>query len=243
MRSLFLVSLPRSLSSLLYQRLRDTLQLAEPSWTSDGEVLNLHRHALMPEAGSVEGVRFLRRDADTARFDRLLAFLDRVVEPDGSIYKDVVHPFVVAHWLPASEVRALRLDRPLADVAWSMLERGWHYPRAAADPEGTDGDPERQLLTGLARGRRVLASLAAPVLAYDELIESEAPLATALEKLYGDGVPCPAYLDDDFRAVRDANLARRDTARSRRLAELARRIEDEETAAFTVAGATSAPAR
>src|SRR5262249_31170103 len=85
---------------------------------------------------------------------------------------------------------------------------------------------------------------AAPVLAYDELIESEAPLAAALEALYGDGVPCPSYLDDEFRAVRDANLARRETVRHRRLADLARRIEDEEREARAGAGATtSAPGR
>ena len=41
--SLFVVSLPRSLSSLLYVAAAHALGLAEPTWTSDGEILNRDR--------------------------------------------------------------------------------------------------------------------------------------------------------------------------------------------------------
>jgi hypothetical protein len=208
MRSLFLVSLPRSLSSLLYQRIRDTLGFAEPRWTSDGEILNLHRLALMPGEGAIEGVRFLRRSIDPERFDRLLTFLDHATVRTGFLYKDVVHPFVSAEWLPRSGLHVLHLERPLADVAWSMLDHGWLYPRAAADG---GGDGERQLLTGLARARRALACIGAPVLTFDEIVHDEEPLARALRSMYGDDIPCPAYLDDGFRAVRLETLARRRT--------------------------------
>ena len=225
MKSLFLVSLPRSLSSLLYQRLRDTLGFAEPPWTSDGEILNLHRFALSPDEGAIEGVRFLRRPADPARFDRMLSFLDHVTVRRGFLYKDVVNPFVMAHWLPRSGMEAIRLERPLADVAFSMLERGWLYPQAAAEP---CADPERRLLSGLVNARRALSCILGPVLSFDEMIHDEEPLARALRALYGDDVDFPSYLDDDFRAVRKETLARRRTDRYRRLAELARRVEDEE---------------
>jgi hypothetical protein len=220
MKSLFLVSLPRSLSSLLFHAVRKALGLAEPCWTSDGEVLNLHRFALMPVEGAIDGVRFLRRQEDPVCFDRLLAFLDQVAVREGFLYKDVVHPFIMAHWLPASGFASLRIERPLADIAWSMIDRGWLYPRAAAVGVG---DPERELLAGLVRAQQALASIPAPVVRFDDLIYDEEPLAAALRSLYGE-VPHPRYLDDRFRAMRDEVTARRTTTRYFRLADLAAEI-------------------
>ena len=216
MRSLFVVSLPRSLSSLLYQTLRRTLGLAEPVWTSDGEVLNLHRFAHLPEGSEVEGLRFTDPARDPERFARLVAFLDQAIVRQGFLYKDVVQPFVVARWLSGSGVAALRIERPLADVAYAMSERGWLYPRAAADGNGS---PERELIAGLVRAQRALAEIPGPVVRFDELIHDEEPLAAALRSLYGD-VPVPRYLDDGFRAVREEVLRRRETDRWRQLAQL-----------------------
>jgi hypothetical protein len=219
LRSLFLVSLPRSLSSLLYQRIRPVLGLAEPVWTSDGEILNLHRFAHLPEGLDVEGLRFTEPTRAPEPFRRLTAFLDQATVRTGFLYKDVVQPFVAAAWLPSSGLATLRIERPLPDVALAMLDRGWLYPRFAADTE-TDLGPEKNLLAGLARAQKALAALPGPVVRYDDLIHDEEPLAAALHTLYGD-VPAPRYLDDGFRAIRDEVLARRETARWRRLAELA----------------------
>jgi hypothetical protein len=223
MRSLFLVSLPRSLSSLLYQTLRPALGLAEPVWTSDGEVLNLHRFAHLPEGLEIEGLRFTERTRNPERFDRLLAFLDQATVREGFLYKDVVQPFVVSHWLPASGLAILRIERPLADVAFAMSERGWGYPRAAAEPAG---EPDRELVIGLVRAQRALAALPGPVVRFDELIHDEKPLAAALRSIYGDvpPLPTPRYLDDGFRAVREEVLRRRATERWARLAEMAEEI-------------------
>lgn len=217
MRSLFLVSLPRSLSSLLYQRIRPVLGLAEPVWTSDGEILNLHRFAHLPEGLDVDGLRFTPPTHE--RFGRLTAFLEQATVREGFFYKDVVQPFAVASWLPTSGLAALRIERPLADIAVAMLDRGWLYPQAAlADPSG---DPERDLIAGLAQAQQALAAIPGPVLHYDELIHDEEPLATALRNLYGD-VPTPHYLDDRFREIREDVLARRATERWHRLSALSR---------------------
>jgi hypothetical protein len=218
LRSLFLVSLPRSLSSLLYQRIRPALGLREPVWTSDGEILNLHRFAHLPPGCDLDGLRFTPPEHE--RFDRLTAFLDQATVPEGFFYKDVVQPFVVARWLPASGLAALRIERPLADVALAMLDRGWLYPQAAVDQAADrdpDLDPETALLAGLARAQEALAAIPGPVLRFDDLIADEEPLAAALRELYGD-VPAPRYLDEEFKAVRAAVLARRRTERWERLA-------------------------
>lgn len=60
---------------------------------------------------------------------------------------------------------------------------------------------------------------------YDALIHDEKPLWSALRTLYGDGLPCPSYLNDDFRRTRDAVLDRRRTARHQRLAELCAELD------------------
>lgn len=218
MRSLFIVSLPRSLSSLLYGSIRSALGLAEPVWTSDGEVLNLHRFAHVPEGVEIEGLRFTRPSPDPSSFERLVAFLDQAVVRDGYLYKDVVQPFVAARWLSASGLPALRIERPVADVAYAMADRGWFYPRTAAD--SGDG-PEEELVAGLARAARALAQVPGPVVRYDDLIHDEEPLAAALRSIYG-AVPVPRYLDDGFQEVRDEVLRRRATERWARLAQAAR---------------------
>jgi hypothetical protein len=221
LRSLFLVSLPRSLSSLLYQTIRPALGLREPAWTSDGEILNLHRFAHLPPGCDLEGLRFTPPGPlGDDRFDRLTAFLDQATVPEGFFYKDVVQPFVVARWLPASGLAALRIERPLADVALAMLDRGWLYPQAALAPEAPDQDPERVLLTGLARAEQALAAIPGPVLRFDDLIADEEPLAAALRELYGDVPAPPRYLDAGFKTVREAVLARRQTERWERLAAM-----------------------
>ena len=71
-------------------------------------------------------------------------------------------------------------------------------------------------------------------------IEVEAVRLDAPGPVDAAGRQAVASLTLSLRAVRDANLARRDTARYRRLADHARRIEDEEAEAL--AAATSAPA-
>jgi len=39
-----------------------------------------------------------------------------------------VQPFLMAEWMKTSGFRALRIKRNVADVAYSMLTREWHYP-------------------------------------------------------------------------------------------------------------------
>ena len=88
MRSLFVVSLPRSLSSLLYVAASRALGLAEPGWTTDGEILNrdrvprrLQHLAPADERFTLLGSRPDRGvavDAKAARFDPEPRLVDRI---------------------------------------------------------------------------------------------------------------------------------------------------------------------
>jgi len=240
--SLFVIALPRSLSTHVHEAARAALALAAPAWTSAGEILNAGRWRM--RAGEDDGDRYATAE-DGVRFDVWLRFLDDVVAARGRAYKDVVQPFVCAHWLARAEgLRVLRIRRPVADVAWSMLDAGWRYPARAADAGRDEID---RLLSGLLRARAALATVAAVELDFDALLETPDALSRALATLYPaphaardavldaarDPLRTPAH-DADFRAHARTVLQRRNTARWR---DLAARVEALESAGHAAGGA------
>ncbi len=238
--SLFVVALPRSLSTAIFERARSALSLAAPAWTSAGEILNSGRWRML--AREDDGDRFTTTH-EVARFEQWTRFLDDVVHPRGRAYKDVVQPFVCARWLAQAQTlghapRVLRVRRPLADVAWSMLEAGWRYPARAATTGEHDID---RLLSGLLRARDALSEPAAVEVDFDALMRGEDALVTALRRLYADvegqdvegrnvdgtGIDAGAlrFGDARFRAHSATVLARRDTPRWRMLDARIRTLE------------------
>jgi len=217
MKSLFVVSLPRSLSSHTYHRVRLALGLEQPGWTSDGEVLNPERHVLFPHGVSSEEGRFLGRRRDGERFERARSFLQQSANAVDFIYKDVVQPFIVTDWLPGSGLNILRIERDLADVVYAMSDRNWYYPAHAASEFE---DPEDALIAGLLLAQRALATLPGPAIRFDDLIMKEDVLWEAMEKLYPDSKPIrESYIDSDFETARSEVLQRRTTDRYRKIAE------------------------
>lgn len=215
MKSLFILSLPRSMSSLIYVAAHQTLGLRAPQWTSSGEILNTDRHALHRGAGADDGIKYLRPRHAPALCERIIAFLDDVVQPTGHVYKDVVNPFVMAAWPGLCRHPVLVIERPLADVATAMLARGWRYPGHALR-QGVVTDDE--VLEGLLLAERALAAIPAARVRYDDLVRDEGALHAALQALYPDRpVPRPRYIDAAFRAARGEALARRRQPRYRQL--------------------------
>jgi hypothetical protein len=221
LRSLFVVSLPRSLSTRVYHWCRQALGLGEPVWTSDGEVLNLDRFVLRSDDPAGEGRKFTHPEREPAVFQGLLAQLDQVTQSHGFAYKDVVQPFVVSRWLPSQDFRILKIQRPVVDVAYAMLERGWHYPSRVCPREmesATALDLEAKLLNGLLRAERALATLPGETVSFDALVWDESILSRTLQRLYPENLPADvSYLDTSFVEVRDRVLARRETAAFRHL--------------------------
>jgi hypothetical protein len=120
MRSLCILSLPRSLSTIVYHVVRRAIGAAEPSWTTDGEILNGDRLALTAAEGAA--AKYVR-NVDQ-RFPRMQAFLDDVVQTEGFAYKDVVNPFVACDWLTRhEELAVLKIRRDVAEVALAMLQK------------------------------------------------------------------------------------------------------------------------
>ena len=175
--SLFVVSLPRSFSTAAYHVARLALRLDEPAWTSDGEILNNDRFALYGGPTDDLGAEYLHPAVEPESFQRAIAFLDDVTRPAGRAYKDVVQPFAVSAWLPASGLRVLRLRRRVADVAFSMVRRHWLYPaRAATNVRGSSPDPEGSVVDGLLRAEQALDALPGEVVDYDAVIADEGVL-------------------------------------------------------------------
>ena len=207
--SLFVVALPRSLSSIIYQAARHSLALQEPRWTSDGEFLNADRFVLIPGSADV-GQKYITKASDGALFTKFAEFADQVVVPRGFAYKDVVQPFLIREWFKSNPFPVLKVKRNVADVAFSMLEHRWYYP-ARLFPQ-TDSI-EMGVVQGLLRAQDSLDSIPGKEVDFDALISDEEHLYCALASLYDGqiGVKKAKYIDSQFKVRAEQILKRRST--------------------------------
>jgi hypothetical protein len=210
-RSLFVVALPTSLSCVVYKAAKNALGLQAPGWTTDGEFLNADRFVLVSQP-TEEGIRkFTVQEQERSEFRKIAEFVDQVVVPHGFAYKDVVQPFVMAQWLKKNLPPTIKVKRRIADVAYSMIIKNkWHYPKRLF-PET---EPlEVAVIQGLLRAQEELDSIPGEELEFDQLIEDEGVLRSALTALYGDSVGFkePKYIDHKFRVRRDEVMGRRRT--------------------------------
>ena len=192
------------------------MNLAEPSWTSDGEILNVDRFAFLAEPVNDGGVKFVRLKGHSHFSRKTKDFLNQTVQRLGFAYKDVTQPFIIAEWLTENQYPVIRIKRSVVDVAYAMIRNNWLYPSR----NYPDIRPlEYSMIVSLMEADKALDSISAQVLHFDELIVSEIPLRNALKKIYGNDAPKHiSYLDENFREKRDAILARRKTREYQKLA-------------------------
>jgi hypothetical protein len=216
LRSLFVVSLPRSLSSLLYVAAARAVGLAEPAWTSDGEILNRDRVPRRLQRLAPGDERFTLLDAAPDVFASLTSYLDRAALRQGFAYKDVVQPFVLGGWEGLGDFNVLKVRRNVAEVAYTMLKRQWWYPASAASV--FDAHPWA-LVEGLVRAEAVLDALPGETVEYAEAVLGHNALQRALGRLYPDAPLAPLqYMDRGFvRTRRRLEADRRDSLVFRRL--------------------------
>ncbi|NPD25622.1 hypothetical protein [Corallococcus exiguus] len=226
--SLFLVSLPRSLSSTTWQWARELLGLSAPGWVTDGEVLNLERFGFAPHPAAVH---FLR-PSDGPAFEAAREHLVHVVRPTGWAYKDVTQPFVVSAALSQpGALRVMKIHRSVADVALAMGDRGWTYPARGVRRD----DPDEALIEGLLDAQEALDAIPGLVVDFDDLVMDELALPASLRSLYpGLAMPDTVSFDDAFLRARDEVLTRRRSERHRvlgdRVLEAVRRRSEERRA-------------
>jgi hypothetical protein len=214
--SLFVLSLPRSLSSVLYVAAARAIGLAEPTWTSDGEILNRDRvpRRLQSRAPADERFTLLGSAPDT--FATMTTYLDRSAVRQGFAYKDVVQPFVIGGWEGLGDFKVLKVRRNVAEVAYTMLKRQWLYPARAASV--FDEHPWA-LVEGLVRAEAVLDALPGETVDYADAVLGHGSLETALGRLYPDVQLVPLrYIDKGFaRTRRRLEAERRSSLVFRRL--------------------------
>ena len=198
--SLFVVSLPRSLSSLLYVAATRAVGLAEPTWTSDGEILNRDRVPRRHQSLAPADDRFTLLSSAPDVFARMTTYLDGAALRQGFAYKDVVQPFVLGGWEGLSDFRVLKVRRNLAEVAYTMLKRQWLYPARAAS---TFEEHPWSLVEGLVRAEAVLDALPGVTVEYADAVLDHGPLEAALLRLYPDAqLESPRYIDRGFARTR-----------------------------------------
>lgn len=221
MRSLFILSLPRSLSSHVYAVSRAVLGIEEPAWTTSGEILNLDRHVLYRGPAEDESLKYATPGRSPEVFRKASVFLDQTLQPRGFAYKDVVQPWIAAQRAARGDLAVLKIVPDVAHTAFAMLANQWHYPRQAACEEK---DLEGQVIEGLLRAARILGEAPGESVAFEDLLWSEEPLATALRRLYPDReLPSAVWVRGEFARRRDERLRRRDSPAYRKLA---RRVEE-----------------
>ena len=198
--SLFVVSLPRSLSSLLYVAAARAIGLAEPTWTSDGEILNRDRVPRRLQGLAPADERFTLLGSAPDVFASMTNHLDRSALRRGFAYKDVVQPFVIGGWEGLGEFRVLKVRRNVAEVAYTMLKRQWLYPAHAASI--FEAHPWA-LVEGLLRAEAVLDALPGETVEYADAILDHGPLELALSRLYPERQLAPLrYIDHRFERTR-----------------------------------------
>jgi hypothetical protein len=214
--SLFVLSLPRSLSSLLYVAAARATGLGEPTWTSDGEILNRDRVPRRLQSLAPADERFTLLGSAPDVFADMSAYLDRTALCRGFAYKDVVQPFVVSGWAGLHGFKVLKVHRNVAEVAYTMLKRQWLYPARAASV--FDKHPWA-LVEGLVRAEAVLDALPGETVEYADAVLAHGPLEAAVRRLYPDVPLTPLrYIDRSFvRTRRRLAAERRDSLVFRRL--------------------------
>jgi len=201
--SLFVVSLPRSLSSLLYVAAAHAIGLAEPTWTSDGEILNRDRAPRRKQSRmqslAPADERFTLLGSAPDVFASMTSYLDQAALRRGFAYKDVVQPFVIGGWEGLGDFKVLKVRRSVAEVAYTMLKRQWLYPAHAASL--FDEHPWA-LVEGLVRAEAVLDALPGETVEYaDTVLDEGASTLAVLESLAGRH-PSLAVEDADVPAPR-----------------------------------------
>jgi hypothetical protein len=225
LRSLFVVSLPRSLSSLLYVAAARAIGLAEPAWTSDGEILNRERVPRRLQSLAPADERFTLLGSSPDTFANMTSYLDRAALRQGFAYKDVVQPFVIGGWEGLGDFRVLKVRRNVAEVAYTMLKRQWLYPARAASV--FDAHPWA-LVEGLVRAEAVLDALPGVTVDYADAVLDHGPLEAALRRLYPDAPLEPLrYIDRGFaRTRRRLESERRDSLVFRRLESIVSAVRE-----------------
>jgi len=214
--SLFVVSLPRSLSSLLYVAAARAIGLAEPAWTSDGEILNRDRVPRRLQRLAPADERFTLLGSAPEAFESMTSYLDHAALRQGFAYKDVVQPFVIGGWEGLGDFKVLKVRRDVAEVAYTMLKRKWLYPARAAS---VFDDHPWALVEGLVRAEAVLDALPGETVDYADAVLDHDPLDVALRRLYPNAPLAPLrYIDRGFaRTRRGLEAERRDSLVFRRL--------------------------
>jgi hypothetical protein len=242
MQSLFIVSLPRTFSTQVYQIASRVLSLQQPSWVMDGEILNVDRYWHYHGIRFDESAKFTAPERDPKLVSQLHEFLDQVTVTEGYIYKDVVQPFVIAQWYGLQQFKVLKIERDVTEIAYSMLQRGWFYPQNAASQiaplprflqfarrvtpfKYSDRlhrlfrhQFEVGVVQGLVRAEQVSAALPGIVVSYDDLVRDEKFLYDALRQLYPDvRLESVSYISKAFSKKRERLVRRHQDSEYRRL--------------------------
>lgn len=216
MRSLLVLSLPRSLSTEVHRVCCESLGLQSPAWTTAGEILNLDRFVLQGGQNNAFPKYILPRHGTW--FGGATQFLEHAYVAEGFCYKDVVQPFVVSAWSRQGPPRqVLKIKPNIAHVAFAMLQRNWLYPTTVGRQTGS---VPAMMVEGLLLAEAALGDVPGDEVAFDDLVFGFSGLEAVLARYGSQGGATAVVLPPDFKRRRDEILGRRSLDLYKRLQDL-----------------------
>lgn len=223
--SLLIVGLPRSMTTFVYLRCVEALPHMRPSDHRSGEILRLLPKDLWADY-------FARDFAECWQESKTQ--IDNYI--DNFIIKDVTNPYLLIRYCREfpDRFKVLRVSRPLPDVVYCWMRRGWFIhlcsnrnyagcedPIARLDERG--GNYERDMLDGAVEVDTALQELCHTSVDFDDMLAGPEALVAALERLELHPREIEDYTKDTvFRLKRDMTLSIRDTSIWGRLDEAVR---------------------
>lgn len=209
MKSLIIVSAPRSMSSFIYGRavclLTGELQALPSEPWHDGDPLN-HIGTEFPKLSHKHAQRTLRH------YDKYAYVLDKYKED--YVIKTVAQPVIVAEYLNQNPdaYNVLYLRRSFADVVYALHMRNWYWPlRILGLYENNSRHCNlrnlcRAVLAIHYQGLGLIENKT--LLSYENLLWNDGLLASKLRSMGYDLVESERHTKD-FESIRDDRLSRR----------------------------------
>lgn len=209
MKSLIIVGMPRSMSTLIYRyasyMLKDELKILDPEIWHDGDVLN-HIQVEYPNIKK----KFAR--SNYHQYQNSKSVLKKYSKD--YLIKSVAQPLHAARFLNENEdYKVLVIKRNIADIVYTLYLREWFWP---INILGIDSEKEEnQTLENLCKAtikiqENVLGEIKnKELISYENLLFDEKLLWRKLKRL-GYNPKFVSHIDDEFKKRREVILAIRE---------------------------------
>lgn len=150
MKSLFIISCPKSMSSLVHNLCQTAIDF-KSILATDGEVLN-HERVIDPISPEHKDYYLKGQKFWTGLYwDIQFKILDQITEDGAHLIKDVCFPHVVRDYVYNNHENTIIIDKDPRLITYSLQKVGWFYPSFILDDENKTNDMLKDTLLGVVK--------------------------------------------------------------------------------------------